>query len=94
MESKNKVIESMEKLNAELEKSHKDSELAIYVSQVLKELKKSDGVAFTGVLQYFYNRAPIVRISDNVKFSTNEEALWNEVFSFVQLGNNLWGASY
>ena len=91
--SKDEVVQAMERLNNALAESHPNSETARYVRQALNDLKKSEGVAFTGTLQTFFNIAPSVKVSDSFAFSETETELWNKVFSFKQLGNNLWGAS-
>ncbi|BAN73235.1 hypothetical protein [Lacticaseibacillus casei] len=92
MVSKDEVVQAMERLNNALAESHPNSETARYVRQALKDLTKSDGVAFTGTLQTFFNMAPSIKVSDNFAFSETERELWDKVFSFKQLGNNLWGA--
>lgn len=91
--SKDEVVQAMERLNNALAESHPNSETARYVRQALNDLRKSEGVAFTGTLQTFFNIAPSVKVSDSFAFSETETELWNKVFSFKQLGNNLWGAS-
>jgi len=91
MVEKTAVIEAMSNLNAELNKNHADSQLAQYVNETLIELQKSEGVAFTGCLQYFLNRFPIVKLSEGIKFNETEKKMWHQVRSFTDLGNNLWG---
>ncbi|OLS10657.1 hypothetical protein AUQ39_03225 [Lacticaseibacillus casei] len=93
MVSKDEVVQAMERLNTALAESHPNSDTARYVRQTLKNLTNSDGVAFTGTLQTFFNMAPSIKVSDNFAFSETEKALWDKVFSFKQLGSNLWGAS-
>ncbi|WP_119327349.1 hypothetical protein [Companilactobacillus musae] len=93
MENKVKVIEVMEKFANELKKYHPNFETTKYVQETLLELKKSEGVAFTGKLQYFFNRVLVVKLSDGIKFNESEKRYWKELSSFVELGNNLWGAS-
>ncbi|KRN96084.1 hypothetical protein [Companilactobacillus kimchiensis] len=91
MVDKNEVIKVMKSLSLEMNKQHKNSQTAQYVEETLVELEKSEGVAFTGTLQYFLNRAPVVKLSDSITFTEKEKALWHEVRSFNDLGNNLMG---
>ncbi|AMV63108.1 Hypothetical protein ADU72_1067 [Pediococcus damnosus] len=92
MEFRNEAIFAMKDLSVELNKYHYGSETAKYVRETLAELQKNEGVAFTGTLQVFFNRAPVVKLSESVEFNESEEKLWRNVFSFNNLGNNLWGA--
>ncbi|QVI35988.1 hypothetical protein BVJ53_06730 [Lacticaseibacillus chiayiensis] len=93
MVSKDEVVHAMQNLNNALAASHPNSETARYVQQTLKDLIKSEGIAFTGTLQTFFNMAPSIKLSDSFAFNETEKGLWDKVFSFKQLGNNLWGAS-
>ncbi|MDE3281262.1 hypothetical protein LTZ17_00950 [Lacticaseibacillus casei] len=93
MVSKNEVVQAMERLNNALTESHSNSETAKYVLQALKDIKKSEGVSFYATLQAFFNMAPSIKLSDGFVFSETEKTLWDKIFSFKQLGNNLWGAS-
>ena len=80
----------MEKLIYELEKNHKNNDLTHYVKQTLKQLRKSDGVAFTGILQQFFNTGPVIKNSSSVQFNQVEKDCWTKIFSYQQLGNNLF----
>lgn len=91
--SRDKIIETMEKLNIELKKSNKLSDLSFYINQTLKELKKSEGVAFTSAYQVFLNTAPTKLWIEHITLTPTEKILWDELFSMNQLGNNNWGAS-
>jgi len=93
MVDKKTIINSMKELSLALNKYHGNSETAKYVSESLAELQKNEGVAFTGSLQYFLNRVPIVKLSDGIEFNDVEKKLWREVRSYNDLGNNLWGAT-
>lgn len=93
MVDKKEIINSMKELSLALNKYHGNSETAKYVSESLAELQKNEGVAFTGSLQYFLNRVPIVKLSDGIEFNDVEKKLWREVRSYNDLGNNLWGAT-
>ncbi len=93
MVSKKEVVSVMSQLSSMLNKTNPNADLTNYVDQSLQTIKKSDGVAFTGQLQYFFNHAPIVKFSNNIKLTPEEQALWNKLFSLNELGNNLWGAS-
>ncbi|MFC6177759.1 hypothetical protein ACFQAV_13160 [Companilactobacillus huachuanensis] len=93
MVQKAKIIEAMQGFSNELNKAHGNSQTAQFVDESLAELQKSDGVAFTGAFQYFLNRLPVVKLSDDIKFNETEKKMWHEVRSFNDLGNNLWGAS-
>lgn len=84
------LLKAMQKLANELDKNHRDAEITQYVNQTLKQLKKSNGVAFTGVLQEFFNNGAVIKASSSASFNKIEEAIWTEVFSFQQLGNNLF----
>lgn len=53
-------------------------------------IKKSDGVAFTGQLQNFFNHAPIVKFLSKIEFSPIEQKWWDKLFSYKDLGNNLF----
>lgn len=90
---KEDIVGVMEKLAAVLTANHSDSPTAKYVSEALIDLRKSDGVAFTGAVQQFFDRAQVVRISDHIVFTDEETELWDHLFAFKQLGNNLWGLS-
>lgn len=92
MVEKAQVIETMQKFSQELNRVHGNSQTAQFVSESLVELQKSEGVAFTGAWQYFLNRVPVVKLSDGIEFDEAEKKLWQEVRSFNNLGNNLWGA--
>ncbi|APU70555.1 hypothetical protein LCR01_09930 [Companilactobacillus crustorum] len=92
MINKNDVITSMSQLNTELNKNHQGSLTSQFVNETLLKLQKSEGVAFTGSLQYFINKAPVIKLSENIKLNKQERALWRKVFSYNELGNNLWGA--
>lgn len=92
MVEKTQVIEAMQKFSQELNRVHGNSQTAQFVSESLAELQKSEGVAFTGALQYFLNRVPVVKLSDSIEFNEVEKKSWHEVRSFNDLGNNLWGA--
>lgn len=93
MVSKDQVVEAMSELDKALRENYPSSSLTDYVSESLTTIKKSNGVAFTGQLQYFFNHAPIVKTSDNLKFDDKTRKLWDKLFSLNELGNNLWGAS-
>lgn len=93
MVSKDRLIETMEKLSIELNRHHTHSETARFVSQELEVLKKSSGLAFPNKLQYFFNNAPVVKLSDSISFSEAEKELWNCVFEYKQVGNYNWIAS-
>lgn len=90
MVDKSEVVTAMQELSLALNKSHGGTELAKYVSDSLIEIEKSEGAAFTGSFQYFMNRAPILKFSEGIKFNENERTLWRKVFSFTELGNNLF----
>lgn len=92
MVEKTQVIEAMQKFSQELNRVHGNLQTAKFVSESLVELQKSEGVAFTGALQYFLNRVPVVKLSDGIEFNEAEKKLWREIRSFNDLGNNLWGA--
>ncbi|WP_225350239.1 hypothetical protein [Lacticaseibacillus pantheris] len=51
---KEDIVGVMEKLAAVLTANHSDSPTAKYVSEALIDLRKSDGVAFTGAVQQFF----------------------------------------
>ncbi|WP_297816994.1 hypothetical protein [uncultured Lactobacillus sp.] len=93
MVSKTQVVEVMSELAQALIHDYPSSSLTEYVCESLTTIKKSNGVAFTGQLQYFFNHAPIVKTSDNLKFNEKTRKLWDKLFSLNELGNNLWGAS-
>ncbi|KLI77037.1 MULTISPECIES: hypothetical protein [Lacticaseibacillus] len=93
MLSKDKVISVIEKLSIELNRYHKNSEIARFVSQELETLKKSNGIAFPNKLQYFFNNAPVIKLSDSISFNEAEKEVWNCVFEYKQLGNYNWIAS-
>ncbi|CCI82468.1 hypothetical protein [Lactobacillus hominis] len=93
MVSKEKVVQVMSELDRALCEYYPSNSITQYVSESLQTIKNSNGVAFTGQLQYFLNHAPIVKISDNIEFNEKVQALWDKLFSMNELGNNLWGAS-
>lgn len=93
MPSKDEIIAAMENLAIELNRYHKNSETTLFVCQELEVLKRSNGLAFHNKLQYFFNTAPVVKLSDGISFSEVEKALWDSVFEYKQLGNYNWIAS-
>lgn len=93
MVSKNVIISTIPELVDSLNKTNLSSEFTSFLTDSLTTIKSSNGVAFTGQLQYFFNRAPVVKFSDNITFIPEEEKLWDKLLSLNELGNNLWGAS-
>ncbi|QTQ39874.1 hypothetical protein [Lactobacillus taiwanensis] len=93
MVSKDVIISTMTELVDSLNKTNPSSEFTSFLTDSLTTIKSSNGVAFTGQLQYFFNRAPIVKFSDNITFIPEEEKLWDKLLFLNELGNNLWGAS-
>ncbi|WP_289700597.1 hypothetical protein [Lactobacillus taiwanensis] len=93
MVSKDVIISTMTELVDSLNKTNPSSEFTSFLTDSLTTIKSSNGVAFTGQLQYFFNRAPVVKFSDNITFIPEEEKLWDKLLSLNELGNNLWGAS-
>lgn len=93
MVSKDEIITTMTELLDSLNKTNPNSEFTKFLTDSLNTIKSSNGVAFTGQLQYFFNHAPVVKFSDNITFTPQEEKLWNKLLSLNELGNNLWGTS-
>ena len=93
MVSKDVIISTMTELVDSLNKTNPSSEFTNFLTDSLTTIKSSNGVAFTGQLQYFFNRAPVVKFSDNITFIPEEEKLWDKLLFLNELGNNLWGAS-
>lgn len=93
MVSKDVIISTMTELVDSLNKTNPNSEFTSFLTNSLATIKSSNGVAFTGQLQYFFNRAPVVKFSNNITFTPEEEKLWDKLLSLNELGNNLWGAS-
>ncbi|WP_278748990.1 hypothetical protein [Lactobacillus taiwanensis] len=93
MVSKDVIISTMTELVDSLNKTNPSSEFTSFLTDSLTTIKSSNGVAFTGQLQYFFNRAPVVKFSDNITFIPEEEKLWDKLLFLNELGNNLWGAS-
>ena len=93
MVSKDVIISTIPELVDSLNKTNPSSEFTSFLTDSLTTIKSSNGVAFTGQLQYFFNRAPVVKFSDNITFIPEEEKLWDKLLSLNELGNNLWGAS-
>ena len=93
MVSKDVIISTMTELVDSLNKTNPNSEFTSFLTDSLATIKSNNGVAFTGQLQYFFNRAPVVKFSDNITFTPEEEKLWDKLLSLNELGNNLWGAS-
>ena len=93
MVSKDVIISTMTELVDSLNKTNPNSEFTSFLTDSLATIKSNNGVAFTGQLQYFFNRAPVVKFSDNITFTSEEEKLWDKLLSLDELGNNLWGAS-
>ena len=93
MVSKDVIISTMTELVDSLNKTNPSSEFTSFLTDSLTTIKSSNGVAFTGQLQYFFNRAPVVKFSDNNTFIPEEEKLWDKLLFLNELGNNLWGAS-
>ncbi|MCR1916416.1 hypothetical protein CBF60_05080 [Lactobacillus taiwanensis] len=93
MVSKDVIISTIPELVDSLNKTNPSSEFTSFLTDSLTTIKSSNGVAFTGQLQYFFNRAPVVKFSDNITFIPEEEKLWDKLLSLNELGNNLWDAS-
>lgn len=93
MVSKDTIIATMTDLVTSLNETNPSSEFTNFLADSLATIKSSNGVAFTGQLQYFFNRAPVVKFSDNITFTPEEEKLYHKLLSLNELGNNLWGAS-
>lgn len=93
MVSKDVIISTTPELVDSLNKTNPSSEFTSFLTDSLTTIKSSNGVAFTGQLQYFFNRAPVVKFSDNITFIPEEEKLWDKLLSLNELGNNLWDAS-
>ena len=93
MASKDTIMTIMTELIDSLNKTNPNSEFTSFLTDSLTAIKASNGVAFTGQLQYFFNRAPVVKFSDNIIFTPEEKQLWNKLLSLNELGNNLWGTS-
>ena len=93
MVSKDTIIATMTDLVNSLNETNPSSEFTNFLADSLATIKSSNGVAFTGQLQYFFNRAPVVKFSDNITFTPEEEKLYHKLLSLNKLGNNLWGAS-
>ncbi|WP_347284385.1 hypothetical protein [Lactobacillus taiwanensis] len=93
MVSKDVIISTIPELVDSLNKTNPSSEFTSFLTDSLTTIKSSNGVAFTGQLQYFFNRAPVVKFSDNITFIPEEEKLWDKLLFLNELGNNLWGAS-
>ena len=91
--SKDTIIATMTDLVNSLNETNPSSEFTNFLADSLATIKSSNGVAFTGQLQYFFNRAPVVKFSDNITFTPEEEKLYHKLLSLNELGNNLWGAS-
>ncbi len=93
MVSKDTIIATMTDLVNSLNETNPSSEFTNFLADSLATIKSSNGVAFTGQLQYFFNRAPVVKFSDNITFTPEKEKLYHKLLSLNELGNNLWGAS-
>ena len=93
MVSKDEIITIIAELVNSLNNTNPHSEFTNFLTDSLNTIKSSNGVAFTGQLQYFFNHAPVVKFSDNITFTSQEEKLWNKLLSLNELENNLWGAS-
>ena len=91
MVSKDVIISTIPELVDSLNKTNPSSEFTSFLTDSLTTIKSS--VDFTGQLQYFFNRAPVVKFSDNITFIPEEEKLWDKLLSLNELGNNLWDAS-
>lgn len=89
MVSKDVIISTIPELVDSLNKTNPSSEFTSFLTDSLTTIKSSNGVAFTGQLQYFFNRAPVVKFSDNITFIPEEEKLWDKLLSLNELGNNL-----
>lgn len=89
MVSKDTIIATMTDLVNSLNETNPSSEFTNFLADSLATIKSSNGVAFTGQLQYFFNRAPVVKFSDNITFTPEEEKLYHKLLSLNELGNNL-----
>lgn len=94
MVSKDEIITILTEFVTLLNKTNPHSEFTNFLTDSLNTIKSSNGVAFTGQLQYFFNHAPVVKFSDNITFTSQEEKLWNKLLSLNELGNNLWGCKF
>ena len=93
MVSTDQILTIMTEFVNSLNKTNTHSEFTNFLTDSLNTIKSSNGVAFTGPLQYFFNHAPVVKFSDHITFTSQEEKLWNKLLSLNELGNNLWGTS-
>lgn len=73
MEDKSRVIITMRKLSKEINKYHPNTETAKFVDDTLSSLQRSEGVAFTGCLQYFFNKISVVKFSEDITFNESEK---------------------
>ena len=85
MVSKDTIIATMTDLVNSLNETNPSSEFTNFLADSLATIKSSNGVAFTGQLQYFFNRAPVVKFSDNITFTTEEENLYHKHLSLNEL---------
>ncbi|AMB93956.1 hypothetical protein ACWOE5_07755 [Aerococcus sanguinicola] len=93
MDLKQSFTESLEDLVQSLEANHPEARTTRFVRESLDEVKEAEGVALTGQIQQFLEKAPIVKSSEKLEFSAEEKELWRKLLDHKQLGNNLWGLS-
>ena len=82
MVSKDEIITIMSELVNSLNNTNPHSEFTNFLTDSLNTIKSSN-----------FNHAPVVKFSDNITFTSQEEKLWNKLLSLNELENNLWGAS-
>lgn len=83
-------VEVMNELTKKLGENHPDSSMAQYFLEMNDEIKKAEGVAFTGQVQVLFDHVPMIKMSDDLTFTEEECDLWRKLTAMNQLGNNLF----
>lgn len=87
---KEEFVTVMDQLTKKLNENHPDSSTAQYFAEMNDEIKKSEGVGFTGQVQILFNHVPLIKMYDQLTFTEEESNLWRKLTAFNQLGNNLF----
>ncbi|MDO4670592.1 MAG: hypothetical protein Q4A67_03865 [Aerococcus sp.] len=90
--TKEELLHTFTALTDALQKSHPDTPLVHYLVEIESELKKSEGVGFTGTWQQFLNKGKLVKSESDITFTEKEQKIWQTLYSYQELGNNIWGA--
>lgn len=82
-------LNTLQAFTQTVETNHPDSETARFLSERLRELQTVEGTAFPARWQYLINQLPVVKSSEQLKWTPEEREYWSQIKDMNQLGN--WG---